>query len=97
MGDGQQHHQRLALPRELIRLLVMRGPGARILFLQRSAEKESELFALLLADDDEPPRRELAMVGNAHRDFEDLPQFVIGRPGADHLARASGSAGLEQR
>ena len=75
----------------------MRRPGARILFLQRSAEKQSELFALLLADDDEPPGRELAMIGNAHRDFEDLPQFLVGRAGADHLARASGAAGLEQR
>ena len=72
----------------------MRWPGARILFLQRSAEKESELFTLLFADDDEPPRRELAMIGNAHGNFEDLPRVrprtVRGRPSREGV-RSGGS------
>jgi hypothetical protein len=51
----------------------MRGSGARILFLQRPPEEECEMFPLILADDDEPPWGELAMVGDTHCDFEHLP------------------------
>ena len=53
-------------------LFMMRRTGFRVFFLKRAPKKRCELIALILADDDEPPRRKLAVVGHAHRDFEDL-------------------------
>ena len=96
-GRRDQDDQRLSLPRELVRLLMMRWSRAGIFLLKRAAEQQGEMLALVLADDHEAPGRQLAVIRHTHGNLEHLAQFLVRRSRADHFAGASGSAGLEQR
>jgi len=82
---------------ELARLLEMRRSGFRVMFGERGFEQVAERLALVLPDDDEAPRCQLAMVRRARRDGQDGVELGRRRAGRDHFARAARAAALEIR
>jgi hypothetical protein len=65
--------------------------------LRKSARKEiGKLLALILPDDDEAPRRDLAVIGGPHRDGQDSLELGLGWSWFDQLPGPAGATRFEE-
>jgi hypothetical protein len=82
---------------ELDGFFMDRWSRARVLGRECPAQQASKVFALVAADQDEPPRSELAVVRNPGCDRQDALHLLGGRAGSDEFARFPRAPSLEER
>jgi hypothetical protein len=82
---------------ELDGFFMDRWSRARVLGRECPAQQASKVFALVAADQDEPPRSELAVVRNAALRSSGCVASPRARARADELARLPRAPSLEQR
>ena len=93
---GQQYDQLAGKMRELRCFIDQRGRSSRLFFGKRLAKQPLECIALVLINENEPPGRELAMIGDTSGDREDAFHFLWRRAWPNELARFSRATGFQE-